>query len=60
MHIEKDTDRDLQRARRIPTDARPLMDFFYERDIIELGNFRVLIEPDLVNNEIIPKRKLSR
>jgi len=58
MHATKEVDRDLMRARKIALDWRPLYDYFNDRDIIELGEFRVLIESKINKDEITPKRKL--
>jgi len=58
MHFAKEVDRDLMRARKVPSDSRPLIDFFDKRNIIELDDFRVLIEDSIIKDEIIPKRKL--
>lgn len=58
MYIAKEVDRDLMRARKINIDVRPLVDYFGNRDIIELGKFRVLIEDVKQKDEITPKRKL--
>ena len=58
MYIAKEVDRDLMRARKMSLDWRPLYDYFNDRDIIELGDFRILIESKLEKDEITPKRKL--
>jgi hypothetical protein len=54
----KEVDRDLMRTRKLPLDLRPLIDLFMDRDIIELGKFRMLFEGELKKDEIVPKRKL--
>lgn len=58
MYIAKEVDRDLIRARKIPIDLRPLIEYFNDRDIIELGKFRMLMEYKEKKDEIVPKRKL--
>jgi hypothetical protein len=58
MYVSKEVDRDLMRLRKESTSWRPLYDYFSNRDIIELGDFRILIESMKNKDEIVPKRKL--
>jgi hypothetical protein len=58
MYIAKEVDRDLMRARKLHIENRPLVDFFIDRNIIELDKFRILIEDSKKKDEITPKRKL--
>ena len=56
----KDVDRDLQRSRKPAYKYRPIMDDELERSIIDLGQYRTLIEPEKIKTEVIVKRKLVR
>jgi hypothetical protein len=56
----KDIDRDMQRKRLIDKNDRPTVDEPIDRISIEFGQYRVLIEPANMKEEIIKKRRLVR
>jgi hypothetical protein len=58
--MQDEIDRDLQRARKLDEKDRPLYDYFNDRSLIELGEFRVLIETPLPKLIKMKKRKLVK
>lgn len=58
MYICDEIDRELLRLRKEKDKSRPLIDYFSERDILDIEKFKILIEPVIEKAEKVKKRKL--